>query len=522
MKTLPLILAMVIAMALPMGVFAAGENAKITISAPESLTLDANDFSAYKLFDVAVSGSGSNTAYAYTPVQPAINNFLAWAAAKYGATSPYGTNADAFKAFLEGGPTAAQLKTLTKDMQDSNAFTAVGTRAKVGANVEIGGLDYGYYLVAGEGLPANSSVKVIAHSALVTVESANTPIRLKADAPGIEKGVSDTPLGLGSDGWGKDTNVNIGDTVYFRLLSHVPDMTGYDYYTFDIKDTMSKGLTFDGNSVSISLVDNNAAGTPVLLQRNVHYTVNSTPLTTGANAGGTAITIAFTNFLQHAAKAGWQIVIAYNATLNSNAVLAPQSNPNSVILEYSNNPYTNSIGNTPGSKTDVYTFDLKVTKLDGRTGDALGGAVFELRTAAGNAATAKSFTLETAGTGTLPSIYAVARPGAGTTTDLVVPLSGLLHIKGLKAGAYSLYEKEAPDGYNRLAAEIPVVITHTVTGGNSNYITVDVEVENNGGYKLPGTGGAGTTGFYLVGLFITAGLAAFFIARRRRNLLKAK
>ncbi|MCL1895599.1 MAG: SpaH/EbpB family LPXTG-anchored major pilin [Clostridiales bacterium] len=519
-KTLPMILALIFVLALPMGVFATGENAKITISASESLTLTATDFTAYKLFDVTVSGSGSSAAYAYTPVQPSVDSFLSWATTKYGASSPYGTAAANFKTFLEGNPTAAQMKTLTKDLYDSNAFIATGTRTKVGNNVEISGLDFGYYLVVGEGAPTAGGAKVIAHSTLVTVDSQNVPIRLKAEAPEIEKGVSDVPIGIGASGWGTNTNVNIGDTVYFRLLSRVPDMTGYDSYTFDIKDTMSKGLTFDSNSVSIVLADNLASPTPTQLQKDVHYTVNSAPITTGA--GGTLITISFTNFLQHAAKAGWYIVATYNATLNQDAVIAPQSNPNSVILEYSNNPYTNSIGNTPGSEVDVYTFDLKVTKIDGSSGVALGGAIFELRTTAGNAATAKSFTLVTAGTATLPSVYAVARPGGQATTDLVVPASGLLHIKGLKAGTYSLFEKEAPAGYNRLTDETPVVIAHTVTGGNSNYVTVDITVENNSGIKLPGTGGAGTLPYYLVGILLAIGLAVFLVTRKRRNILKAK
>ena len=521
-KTLPLILALIFVLALPMGVFAAGEGAKITISASESLSLTANDFSAYKLFDVSVSGSGSNAAYAYTPVQPAVNSFLSWATTKYGASSPYGATAATFKTFLEGNLTAAQLKTLTKDLYDSNAFIATGTRTKVGNNVEISGLDYGYYLVVGEGTPTAGGAKVIAHSTLVTVDSQNVPIRLKAEAPEIEKGVSDMPIGIGASGWGTNTNVNIGDTVYFRLLSRVPDMTGYDYYTFDIKDTMSKGLTFDSSSVSIVLVDNLASATPVQLQKDVHYTVNSAPLTTGPSAGGTMITIAFTNFLQHATKAGWYVVATYNATLNENAVIAPQSNPNSVILEYSNNPYTNGIGNTPGNEVDVYTFDLDVFKTDGSSRTALGGAIFELRTVAGNAATAKSFTLETAGTSTLPSVYVVARPGGQATTDLVVPASGRLHIKGLKAGTYSLFEKEAPAGYNRLTAETPVVISHTVSSAGSNYVTVYVEVENNRGIKLPGTGGVGTTVFYLIGILLAAGLAVFLATRKRRNILKAK
>ena len=34
----------------------------------------------------------------------------------------------------------------------------------------------------------------------------------------------------------------IGDTVTYQLTSKVPDMTGYNSYTFKFTDTLSKGL----------------------------------------------------------------------------------------------------------------------------------------------------------------------------------------------------------------------------------------------------------------------------------------
>ena len=517
-KTLILIVAMIIALALPAGVFATGENATITIIAPESLTINASDFSAYKLFDVAISGSGTNMSYAYTPVQPAIDNFLAWATAKYGASSPYGATAAAFKTFLDSDPSAAVLKTLTKDLQDSAKFTASGTSSKVGAAVEIRGLDYGYYLVVGDGFAKVGGTRVVAHSALVTVDCANMVIKLKADAPDIVKTVSNQ----GSTGWGKETDVNVGDTVYFKLNSHVPDMTGYSTYTFIIHDTMSRGLTFNNNSVAMKLVDPAGVAADITLQRGSDYLVSSSTIATGPDAGGTAITITFSNILAFKDKAGWGIEATYNAELNENAVYAPASNPNRVNLEYSNNPYTGGTGTTPDDEVRVYTFDLNVIKIDGKTKQQLGGAVFELRTTAGNAASAKTFVRENAGSSTTPAVYIVNNTSTLKTTELIVPASGQIRIKGLKAGSYSLYEKAAPAGYNLLTAEIPVLISHTVNGGNSNYVTVNVTIENNGGNKLPGTGGAGTTGFYLVGLLITAGLVVFFITRRRRSLLKAK
>ena len=40
----------------------------------------------------------------------------------------------------------------------------------------------------------------------------------------------------------KAGDFGIGDTVTYQLTSKVPDMTGYNSYTFKFSDTLSKGL----------------------------------------------------------------------------------------------------------------------------------------------------------------------------------------------------------------------------------------------------------------------------------------
>ena len=89
MKTLGLFLAFIMLLTLPINVFADGEKAKITISAPDRLVLAASDFSAYKLFDLI---SKDGTKYAYAPAQPSVDNFLDWAAGYYDAKNPAETS----------------------------------------------------------------------------------------------------------------------------------------------------------------------------------------------------------------------------------------------------------------------------------------------------------------------------------------------------------------------------------------------------------------------------------------------
>jgi hypothetical protein len=98
-KILASILAVVIMLtiALPVTVFAvpstdaqlAASDATITITSPTSLVLDKDDFTAYLLFQVAVSTDHQNTGvgatwrdnnYAYYPAD-GLQEFLTWAAA---------------------------------------------------------------------------------------------------------------------------------------------------------------------------------------------------------------------------------------------------------------------------------------------------------------------------------------------------------------------------------------------------------------------------------------------------------
>ena len=62
--------------------------------------------------------------------------------------------------------------------------------------------------------------------------------RSRAALPTVDKKVQ-------VNGTGKDaTDAKIGDTLTFTLTSTIPDMSAYDTYTFNFKDTLSKGLTY--------------------------------------------------------------------------------------------------------------------------------------------------------------------------------------------------------------------------------------------------------------------------------------
>jgi len=518
--SLILALAMVLAIALPMTVSAASD-ASITVNGPSSLVLTASDFAAYKLFDVKVSNTSTGKTYAYTPVA-GLDGFLT-------AYPAYGADADAFKAALDAN--SIDMFDLTKDLKAHFTTGGIAATQISDTSVRFNNLDYGYYLVVGKG--ENDGVDVIAHCSLVTVDGIDkcATINLKADAPFITKEVLNHNLDNGNGDWDEWTDINIGTNAEFKLTSRVPVMsvsdgdfpyTGYKSYTFTVHDTMSAGLTFN-NDVNVYI---GGSATPLDAS---YYSVN---IVSSGDGDPTVFDIVFDPDLFVTLTENASIEITYSAELNEYAVIGAPGNPNTVSLEYSNNPYTTSegdggdTGETPESVVIVYTFDLDIYKytgtLYGDDQESLPGAEFELRDSEGNV---MSF-VELA-----DGIYRLATSADDAqdiTTVLISNDEGIIHIDGLDAGEYELEETEAPAGYNLIPGFITAItITHDDQEGAYTVWVDDAEtntvnIQNNKGNELPGTGGMGTTIFYIVSAILTAGLVIFFVSRRKRNLLNAK
>lgn len=124
---------------------------------------------------------------------------------------------------------------------------------------------------------------------------------------------------------------------------------------------------------------------------------------------------------------------------------------------------------------------------------------------------------------------------SSTLRDYSDPVSGMITpgINGLEllAGQYKLVETAAPDGYQMLTEEVSIKVNGsgvsayyqeaplnvtTSTDGTTTVYTV--EIVNHTGYKLPNTGGPGTSLYTLCGcLLMGTALVAGFGRRRRRE-----
>lgn len=500
----------------------AADNATLTVSTTDA-KFAGKTVNAYKMFSATVSGDGDSKAVSYTLTdewKPFFKNSTA--SGLTGATDEnVNDKANDYVSKLKGEDLVAFATKASNWAQTKTNGITAGATATVFADATNGSytatftdLDYGYYVVAVPGATlANASGQ---YATLVSVDSTNVNTNIKGDLPTVDKKVQ-------VGGTGKDaTDAKIGDTLTFTLTSTIPDMSAYDTYTFNFKDTLSQGLTF-GQVTAVKVEDATLTETD--------YTVS-----TSKDSGNTLLTVAMNDFkTKQQANAGKKITVTYTATLNENAVVGGAGNTNSAKIQYSNNPSTNETGESEPSKVRVFTYGFTVDKYTGNeytdAATRLAGAEFTLAPKDG---TAISFVQVDAGSETANAEYRVAKTGEeGATTTIITPASGKVVFQGLKNGEYTLTETKAPAGYNKLASAIGVKVngqndgtdttnaTVTITYNNNNGSNYDqtasngvIPVQNKSGAILPGTGGMGTIAFTVIGVLVIALGVAWTLKRK--------
>jgi len=499
----------------------AADNATLTVSTTDA-KFAGKTVNAYKMFSATVSGDGKAVSYTLTDEwKPFFENSTA--SGLTGATNEnVNDKANDYVSKLQGEDLVAFATKASNWAQNKANNIAAGATATVSADASndkytatFAGLDYGYYVVAVPGATlANTSGQ---YATLVSVGRANVTADIKGDLPTVDKKVQ-----VGSTG--KDvTDAKIGDTLTFTLTSTIPDMSAYNTYTFNFKDTLSKGLTFG----QVEFVKVEGVTDPLTV--GTDYTV-TTP-----TASDNTLAVAMKDFkAKQQANAGKKITVTYTATLNENAVVGGAGNVNSATIQYSNNPSTNGTGESEPSKVRVFTYGFTVDKYTGdQYTDAatrLAGAKFTLAPKNGDP---MSFVQVNAGSATANAVYRVAKAGETGTTTITTPENGKVDFQGLKNGEYTLTETEAPAGYNKLASAIGVKVdgrndgtdntdaTVTITYNNDNGSVYGehasngvIPVRNKSGVTLPGTGGMGTIAFTVIGVLVIALGVAWTLKRK--------
>ncbi len=566
-RTWAILLALVLTVALAVPGFAAERVYSITITNDKA----GHTYEAYQIFAGTVASDDPTDGATEGPMLgniiwgTGVNGDALLAALKAADNGKYGactTAADVAKALGAEGATAADAAAfaeiaaqhLTETHYDSTKGDGVYT---------ISNLPAGYYLVKDqdgslEGDADNATEYIVQVLGNVTMEPKDS------DIPTVEKKVYDEEFaqadGAGTYGIGYNdvADWDIGDRVPFKLIATVPqNIDAYEEYMFVFNDTLSNGLTLDADSINVYVTETTDANINEFdPQANNLYEVSA------VTDGAFSITIQNIKALDAHDHPANYIIITYDATLNANAEIGLDGNPNSVYLEFSNNPNGDGLGRTTEDRVIVFTYELDGTKVDGEDDvTTLPGAQFVLF----NGGHTRVAQIDA--NGRLSDWLAPDEINLGVTGNndaermanltaedfanynngsllITSNENGLFSVAGLDDGTYYLREIKAPDGYNLLEDDLKIVITATTANGQTwngvaadalialtisvddaaaengepNTGAVAITVENNGGSTLPETGGIGTTIFYAAGalLVLCAGVLLFVKLRMRK------
>lgn len=481
--------------ATPSGASESG-NASITISNASK----GETYKVYKLFDATVTGKDGGS-IAYKGEVPA------------GLTEYFEADTNGYISVKNAAYTDANKTEMSEGLRTAlqtwaSSETALAEAKSDGTALTFKNLPYGYYVVTTTQGTQAITVTSTNPKANIVDKNSSTPSDLKKTATIDGKEVE---------------SVNIGDTVTYKVSFKTSnyDGAGSDakkILSYTIEDTLPSFLS--NVNVESIIVDEGDDNTHDVTQQFKDKKITLDWYDETNN--------------QHLYKNGSTVTITYTATVTDSATIDDGGNTNSVTLSWTKD--NGAGGTTPGgggsentTTETIYTYAIALQKVNEK-GEKLAGATFELPFYVKEQADGNTYT------------YAGTNAGDGLTKKVTTPNDGLIVIKGVKAGTYSIKEIEAPNGYNVLpdAFNVEAVKTGNNTTSIKRYVDengnvtdtkmtetsfeVDVTynisanvkvVVNKTGTELPSTGGMGTTLFYALGGVLVTGAAILLVVKKR-------
>lgn len=339
----------------------------------------------------------------------------------------------------------------------------------------------------------------------------------KTKIPTVEKKIRDDKP---DSNWADKADSQMGQDVHYQLTGTFADnIATFDTYYYEFDDVLSAGLTANVGTIEVKIGDKT-------LSRNT---------TEGDKAGydvsvddsTNTLTVKFTDLKTAANKVGAtlddrsNVVVTYTAKLNpekaAKVIVGNTGNDNTVKLIYSNNPMSEGRGESVTDTVRDYTYALKLVKEDAADENTkLDGVKFTIQ--ATNPDENKQ--------GAAAGIKYVQADGTLSETkhEFETKNGGIIEVKGLDAGTYTVKETHTLGGYNTLPDftfkistadgdlakpegednnKLTVNVTKdtsslvkdaTVTGG-----VVNLTVQNKKGSGLPLTGLNGVTFTWIAG-----------------------
>lgn len=425
----------------------------------------------------------------------------------------------------------------------------------------ISGLAPGYYLIK----DANGSLDGAddAYTEFIVKVVGDAIAEPKSDVPSVQKKVKDINDSEETEmtDWQDSADHDKGDHVPFKLTATLANnVSKYSSYKVVFHDTLSKGLTFDGNTT----VEVKFGNDTVTSHFNVSHVVKED--------GTTDLTIACEDVKVFGATDSSIITVEYTATLNENAVMGEAGNPNVVYLEYSNNPnwtvsYDNDgnpknpgndgVDNDDDGVTDEEDEQPGNKPNDGKDNDGDGEIdeedekyeptgktpvdkviVFTYKVVANKFADEIKKGNELAGAGfTLYKYNLITEEWVAIGGEITGTTMTQFVWERVDDGDYKLVETTTPPGYNTIDDIFFTITAEHEEDDDDPALTslsgdmesgealiadktagsVTANVVNLSGTVLPETGGMGTTLFYLIGAILVIGSAVVMITRKRMS-----
>lgn len=507
--------------------------AAMVLAAPAGSTVTFEDtdyatsttYKGIQIFSATVSSADgaktvSNIDWANDDVKAAVRNAIKAKDSSYTSENAQDA-ADWLSANAE--VTGADSKVASDNVLSLIAANLDGNRAwqtTTAPNASLTGLEAGYwlFLTATAGTPDGKSTDAFTSPVYAVIDGTSaTTVTPKKSVPTVEKKILDDADAVAPDiknsgEWKDVADSQIGQEVNYKLTGTIAsNYATFSTYAYKFTDELSSGLDYVDGSVKVYVVNNGAYTKIDAGYYSVNYADTGKTLTVEFKVGDGKKGLKDVEGVDAKSK----IVVFYKAKLNGNAVIGNAAddtkggNPNTVKLEYSNNPYAGGTGQTIEDTVADFAFKLNLNKVDQGTEKGLANAVFTIQSADANTAGQYVASKDAAG---VVAGQLVAGVDASNLPDYVKFTSnaeGKIAVSGLDAGSYKVTELQTPDDTKYTKAN-PFTFTITpeydktamrVTGLTAAVSEADMGRTDiafgtldgtAGDYKLTGTAGTGT------------------------------
>ena len=469
-------------------------------------------------------------------IQQAVVNAIQTEKSGYNSTNAQDA-ADYLSANVHVSGTSEQVKNdnvlslIAANLEKNNTLTWKETSEN---SAQLTDLSAGYWLFLTNtpGKPDGKSTDEFTAHVYAVIDGTNaTTIKPKKSVPTVEKKILDDADAAkakdikSSKAWKDVADSQIGQEVNYKLTGKIAsNYATFDAYAYKFTDNLSTGLDYVGNSVEVYALNNNTytkiSSTSYTVSFQKQKLTVDFPVDNNGNKGLKSAIADGTGTLS--IDENTEIVVFYKAKLNKNAVIGNNTaantvggNPNTVTLTYSNNPYGIDTGETIGDTVADFAFKLNLKKVDQGTEKGLGGAVFTIQSNDDNTRGQYIASKDDANAHVVAGqLVSVTNPNelpeyVKFTSSSDESNKGMIEVKGLDAGSYTVTEIATPDSnYKTTADPFTFTISPTYNDLKTKVTTLEAKVSEadvkrtdiafgkldgtDGDNKLTGANGTGT------------------------------